>query len=276
VTSITKLGGNAEGAYLASDGSGQLVVKAGDAPDRTVLAYNLAKDFKVDIPSSRYLPLDSPEGAGLLSKAKDSKVGNSDLAKSLAKVKAAILMALVEGKTLGKLKGLSGETSEDVQKLQSDPENLKTIGRMVVYDATILNADRFKLEFNAPANSGNLMVSQGRPVGIDQDFAKLGDEDALEDYKDMFVSRLKGYIANPAKFAADLVEKMKAEGYALFANAEKFIEQGIIQGVDILKGLAKDSNTRLEKLVEWAHTFVSASTLKTKPIREYWKELLED
>ena len=67
---------------------------------------------------------------------------------------------------------------------------------------------------------------------------------------------------------------MKGEGYALFGGVEKIIAAGIRQGIEVLKNLADKPNTRLQKLVEWAHTFVEASSLKAEPIRNYWLELL--
>ena len=271
---MTKLGGNAEGAFLFSEGSQNLVVKPADAPDRTVLSYNLAKDFQVDVPKARFLTLDSPQGKILLQKTASKEGGNTELAGALAKSKGVILMEYVEGKTLGKHKNASVESPE-VQQFQANKENLTKIGRMVVFDAAILNSDRFKLEFGGEANSGNLLVGKGGPMALDQDFAKIGEEDALEDYKEMFVAKLKPLLADPAKLAIALVAKMEREGYALLTGGEKLIEEGVRQGIDILGGLAAKTNNRIEKLVEWAKTFVEGSGLKSSPIREYWNELLE-
>ncbi|MGH2457631.1 MAG: hypothetical protein ACRDIY_02050 [Chloroflexota bacterium] len=266
---MAKLGGNAEGAFLFSEGSQNLVVKPADAPDRTVLSYNLAKDFQVDVPKARFLTLESPQGKILLQKAAGKEGGNAELAGALEKSKGVILMEYIEGKTLGKHKNASVESAE-VQQFQSNKENLAKIGRMVVFDAAILNSDRFKLEFGGEANSGNLLVGKAGPMALDQDFAKIGEEDALEDYKDQFVKKLKPLLADPAKLAIALVAKMEREGYALLTGGEKLIEEGVRQGIEILGGLAAKSNNRIEKLVEWAKTFVDASGLKSSPIREYW------
>ncbi len=219
----------------------------------------------------RDLDLDNPDFSGNIKMTKLG--GNAELAGALETSKGVILMEYVEGKTLGKHKNASVESAE-VRQFQSNPENLKKIGRMVVFDAAILNSDRFKLEFGGAANSGNLLVGQQGPVGVDQDFAKIGEEDALEDYKDMFVAKLKPLLADPAALAAALVAKMEREGYALLTGGEKLIETGVKQGIEILGGLAAKSNNRIEKLVEWAKTFVEGSGLKSSPIREYWNELL--
>lgn len=272
-TQIKFLGGNAEGVFLVGDGKNHIVVKPADAADRTVLAYNLAKDFNVRIPSARQVTTGSPQGAALLEKAKALEPSGR-LAKGLASTGSAILMDFVPGEKLNELANYTSAFNEDM--------SMETIGRMLVFDAAVLNVDRFKLESGALANPGNVLVSASGPIGIDQDFAKInppgfGDDDTVETYGPMIAGKMATKLQRPDALAAELVNKLLAQGIQLLSpeKAITAVARGITAGVLVLKQLMAKSNTRIEELVKWAHTFVKGSSLKSEEVREYWAALAQ-
>ncbi|MCD1258920.1 hypothetical protein B5M42_008730 [Paenibacillus athensensis] len=274
VTSIKKLGGNAEGAFLVDDGSGKVVVKISDSAESTVMAYNLAKDFGIRIPSARYLELKTESGQMLIEQAGKH---NKELESKLEGAKAITMWEFIKGDTIDHFKNKSVDDKE-VQQFRQNPENFIKLGKMLVFDAAILNEDRFKIAFDQPMNPGNLMVAGNQPVGLDQDFAHIdGDstpQNNLEDYGDIVVGKLQPLLANPDALAVQLVSKMVKEGYALFADQQDPIAAGIKQGVVILRNLADTKNLRLEKLIEWSKTFTPDSKLDPDTVRGYWNGLL--
>lgn len=274
VTKIQYLGG-AEGAYLVSDGSGEVVVKIGNAMDSTVMAYNLAKDFGIKIPSSRYLELNTGAGAALIAKAAEL---NKQLEGKLKGAEGITMSEYVEGDTLKHFKN-KGLEDEKVSAFRKNPDNFVQLGRMLVFDAAILNGDRFKLEGSSEANSGNLMIANNRPVGIDQDFAHMDEYstagEVVEGYgPSYFAKNLTSLLSDPKGMAAALVKKMVGEGYVLFKDMDAPIALGIGQGIEILKGLADKGNLRLEKLIAWSKTFKPDSDLEADKVREYWNSLI--
>ena|GEM_PF-2832510 len=274
VSNIRKLGGNAEGAFLIDDGTGKVVVKISDSADSTVMAYNLAKDFGIKIPSARYLELNTEQGQMLIEQA--GKL-NKELEGRLQNAKAITMWEFIPGDTMDHFKNKSVD-DEEVQQFRQNPENFIKLGKMLVFDAAILNEDRFKIAFDQPMNAGNLMVAGNQPVGIDQDFAHIDGDSSpqsnLEDYGDMVVSKMQPLLADPDALAARLVTKMVKEGYALFADQEEPIAAGIQMGIVILRNLADTKNLRLEKLIEWSKTFTPDNKLDPETVRGYWNGLL--
>jgi hypothetical protein len=269
-TEIKFLGGNAEGVFLVGDGKRSIVVKPADEADRTVLAYNLAKDFQVKIPSARQVTLESAQGSALFERAAVlEKTGR--LARGFKAAGSAILMDYVEGERLDKLRSYSSHFNNEA--------SLETLGRMLVFDVAVLNIDRFKLESTAPINPGNLLVTGQGPIGIDQDFAKInsadfGNEDSITEYGPRIVGTMADKLKNPETTARELVKKLISQAIPITneETARAAISRGIAAGVHVLKGLLA-STTRIEQLVRWAETFVRQSSLKSEEIREYWRAL---
>jgi hypothetical protein len=278
VNEIKHLGGNAECAYLVSDGIGKLVLKADTGIDSAVLAYNLAKDFKLTTPNARYLTLNGSPGETLKQKAQTLCPALYNRLKGKA---AVTLWSLVQGGTLADLK-MKGS---DDKKSFATNENAQALGRMLVFDAAIMNGDRFKIEYeNTPPNSGNLMIEDNKPVAIDQDFAKIelnskpGEQ--LVEYGERFTNLLKGLLNDPKVFATKFCDKMASEGYIFFSDEKqkkqvvREVESGITNGIDILRQLMNEKNPRLEKLVQWTKTFKSDTDVTVDKIRTYWQGLL--
>jgi hypothetical protein len=187
------------------------------------------------------------------------------------------LWEFIPGDTLGYFRA-RGLSDEKVAAFRDDPENFIALGRMFVFDAAILNEDRFKLAFNAAANSGNLMVSGNEPVGLDQDFAQVDQHETpgtnLDDYGGMVAGKMQALLADPNALATALVKKMVAEEYYMFTGMEELLATGVAQGLKILRGLAAEQNVRLETLVAWSKTFNSETDLDANAIRGYWNSLL--
>jgi hypothetical protein len=274
VSSITKLGGNAEGAYLVDDGGGgAVVVKIAEGIDSTVMAYNLAKDFGVTTPKGRYLLLNTPSGEMLCVKAKQH---SPELFAKLSKATSVTLWSLVKGKTLGTLGPAVGAEKGAI----IGDANFEQIGRMLVFDAAILNEDRFKLATGQSANSGNLMVQDHAPVAIDQDFANVDKDptssrnDQIDDYGTYFSGKLQPLFSKPESMAGALCQKMVQEGFLMFEGQEQHILAGLISGIAILRNLLEGSNDRLPTLIAWAKTFDAKSDIDETKVRKYWESLL--
>ncbi|MEM7094865.1 MAG: hypothetical protein AAF567_17810 [Actinomycetota bacterium] len=277
---IERLGG-AEGAYRVSEGESSIVLKIADAADKTALAYNLAKDFNIPVPSARWMSLDSPAGAALKAKA------SGELKSALDGASAVILHAFVDGVTIGDAKDESGFD----WGVLGTTANRELIGRLLVFDAAVLNFDRFKLETQTPTNSGNLMIAGGGNdlVAIDQDFAKAGSEDVLHDFGAHFAAKLQEILKNPQQAAERLVKKLAGEGYALISEeGTADVAAGIEAGLLVLRDLSDEHNLRLDTLVEWSKSFVAETEqqsetassereqdhLEVAAIRDYWQRLL--
>ncbi|MDT8998194.1 DUF4157 domain-containing protein [Paucibacter sp. APW11] len=275
VNQIRKLGGAAEGAYLVSDGDGEVVVKIAEGIDGTVLAYNLAKDFGVATPKGRHLTLDSDAGRALLAKAETL---SPELFGKLTAASSVTLWSMVRGQTLGQL----GTAVGGEQGAIEGEANFQQIGRMLVFDAAILNEDRFKLAFNLATNAGNLMVQDRAPVAIDQDFANIDKDpdssrnEQIDNYGEMMASRLQALLADPDAMASALCKKLSGEGYKMFAGQEAPIAAGIRQGIAVLRTLAADDNQRLPTLIGWAKTFDASSDVDAGKVKSYWRSLLAD
>ena len=276
VTKIKKLGGNAEGAYLITDQEGgQIVLKISVDAVSTVMAYNLAKDFKVNIPKARYLELDTESGKTLMSKAEGL---SGELFNKLSKASAVTLWEYVDGNVLSFFQGMGNE-EETVANFREDDANFEELGRMLVYDAAILNMDRFKVGSGSAPNAGNLMISRGKSIGLDQDFAKVtADETSMTNIEDyatyptMYLGPLK--IENAAKLAGALVQQMETHGYMMFTGKQKPLEAGIREGIKILERLSGSESQRLAKLIAFSKTFDAASDLNVDKIKAYWRGLL--
>ncbi|MCR8656574.1 eCIS core domain-containing protein [Paenibacillus endoradicis] len=286
VNNIRKLGGAADGAYLVEDDSGKIVVKVvakvdnTEGIDSTVMSYNLAKDFGVKIPSARYLKLDTEEGEAFIDKA--NSYPDIDLAKKLKGANAITLWEYIPGKILEEFKGRALE-DEEVKKFRENTENFVNLGKMLVFDAAILNGDRFKVESDQEANPGNLMIADNQPVGLDQDFAHIdnlfspGETLSLndkDDYGHMFVTKLKPLLSNPAELAQKLVAKMVKERYVFFSGMDRHITEGIQLGIETLKVLANKDNLRVETLINWSKTFKPETDLETDKVKAYWNSLI--
>jgi hypothetical protein len=287
VNEIKKIGGNAEGAFLVSDGPGKIVIKAANGIDSTVMAYNLAKDFGVATPKGRYMDLATP--SGIILKAKASTFCKT-LSAQLDKAAGITIWSLVDGDTIDNYKhDISGSGKDNGSKagaekesqFEQDPRNFEEVGRMFIYDAAILNMDRFKLEFgnNTAMNPGNLMVEKGRTVAIDQDFANVDKDNSkpnsqLDDYKGS-MGRMIEMLKNPQALAASLCDKLATVDKLLaFKGKEAYVKRGLEQGLAILSELANDKNPRLDNLIAWTKTFRADTDLDAANIKEYWKSLL--
>ncbi len=284
IDEVEKIGGNAEGAYRISDQSGSIVVKIAESIDSTVMAHNLSKDFGINTPEGRLLSLNSPAGKILQEKANEL---NPELATKMENASSVTLWSLVNGQTLEKLQ--INTEDESIENFTQDPVNFKTLGRMLVFDVAILNEDRFKVIFNVEANMGNLMISDSKPIAIDQDFAKIDPKifpddvirpgEQLEDHKEKFLEKIKegDFFSNANEMANVLCNKMANEGYFMFLGKETNVEDGIREGIDILRGLLDNNSTRLEDMIKFVkERFHEGTDLNVENIRSYWKGLLSD
>jgi len=276
VNKIEKIGGNAEGAFLISDGSGDVVLKISEDIDSAVMAYNLAKDFGINTPKGRYMSLKTLSGITLIEKAQHLLPG---LAVKLEAASSVTLWSLVDG---APLKGHQNKGPEDAstKRFMDNPTNFEELGRMLVFDAAILNVDRFKIESGAEANAGNVMIEHDKPVAIDQDFAsidKLEDStpsEQIETYGQYVSSKMQPFFSDSKALAVRFCQKMEHEGYPMFKTQEVHVKAGINQGIVILKNLLHDANPRLEKLIAWSKTFKPDTDLNLAAIKAYWKTLL--
>jgi len=286
VNDVKNLGGAAEGAFLISDGPGKIVIKIADGIDSTVMAYNLAKDFGVATPKGRYMDLSNESGKILKKRAVELNTKDSiELAGKLNTAKGITIWSLVEGDTIDKYKQKKGDESEagidKEESFKANPENFIEIGRMFVYDMAILNIDRFRLGTEIGMNAGNIMIENDKPVAIDQDFANIDKKDSkpnqqLNTYK-TFMNDLIVLLKNPAELASQLCLKLVyIDEMPMFDGKENEVEIGIKEGIDILRGLASDSNSRLADLIAWTKTFRPDTDLDVANIKTYWKSLLPE
>ena len=273
VTKIERMGGKAEGAYHVTDGSGNVVVKIDSDTASIVMAYNLAKDFGVKLPSGRYLEVASAAGAKLKEKAATLC---PELHGKLNTAKSVILWEHITGDLLNyfKQKPFSDDKAGELRKSR---DSFVEIGRMLVFDAAIMNTDRFKVESGAHANSGNLMFAHTKPVGLDQEFGKADPSYSirtnLRDSEEL-ANMLNMYLSNPDGLAKELVRKMVSEGYYVFTGQQEPIAEGIRAGIAILTRLADRGNTRLDTLVAWSKTFKPDSDLQVDDVRRYWASII--
>lgn len=290
VTAINFLGGVSGGAYRVSDNENSVVVKVvvrkankddlePDFPvSGTALALNLADDFGIRTPDGAQLVLDSPQGRTLKEKA--SKL-NKKLEGQLATASSVILWEDAGDGSFAKLNVLGQNYNEtQATAFAAKDESFEEIGRMIVYDAAIINGDRIRME--GELNSGNILLSGSSPVAIDQDFGK-GDPtssmlenvtDASDDSAYSLSGKMKPYFQNPKAAAEHICGHLISKGYEVFKGKEALVEKGLRQGLVILQNLSGEDNERLQELLEWSSQFDGIEGLNTRQIKSYWRKLL--